>query len=511
MKTSTADPTCASNFADITPLPFFRKSNGPIHCLTFAMVVGFILPIQADTTTWNSAVSSDFNETTNWSVGTPTDTDEALFSGTSPVSTLFMNDDVTTGNLIWNVNSSTSIRIDTTAPANVNLNLSGNGGSTAAIAAGGSAGDLLLMGTSAVNRDLTISGSTNGNGAKVFIRLQSDGNFNVVDSESSLRISASIQGNHNLTKTGQGTLELFGFNTFGSGRDFTIQEGQVNINQSNGLSTATLVMDGGNIDNRSSGGALTVAQNNDQVWNAGFSFIGSNDLDMGTGSVNLGTAAGTSRTIDVQDSRLTIGGVIADGTTANSLVKEGAGTLVLNGTNTLSGSITVNEGSLEGTGSVGSLLVADGGTLAPGENIGTMESGDLSMSAGSTFGLEINTSTVETDLLDITGNLSLESGTLLTLGDLGGDEMLTLGTELSFIDYTGTWDGGYFTYEGSELLDDQLFTFGANQFIISYNGLDNLGTSVTLTAAVPEPTIASSILLAAGLFTALRRSRSQAK
>ena len=119
--------------------------------------------------------------------------------------------------------------------------------------------------------------------------------------------------------------------SFGSGT--TLNSGStLNINAAgtsstnSAIGTGTLTINGGTIDNTSVG-AITLATNNAQTWNSDFTFTGTQTLNLGTGAVSLGTAASTSRTITVNANTLTIGGVISNGTTANSLIKAGAGTL----------------------------------------------------------------------------------------------------------------------------------------------------------------------------------------
>ena len=77
------------------------------------------------------------------------------------------------------------------------------------------------------------------------------------------------------------------------------------------------------------------------------------------------------------------------------------------------------------------------------------------------------------------------------------------------LDYSGTWNGSVFTFNGSELADDSTFSFGANNYQISYNGMDGVTSALTLTTvAVPEPsTVAALIVGGLGLLIAKRRKR----
>ncbi len=146
--------------------------------------------------------------------------------------------------------------------------------------------------------------------------------------------------------------------------------GTVNVNSPGALGTGSpannkLNLNGATLDNTSGAEVFsirTTATNPTQI-NADFTFLGSNPLSFGTAPVTLGTVAGTSRTITVDASVLTINGNISDGSTANSIVKAGAGTLALTGVNTYSGDTTVLDGVLDlsASGLFGkSSLIVDG-------------------------------------------------------------------------------------------------------------------------------------------------------
>ncbi len=110
-----------------------------------------------------------------------------------------------------------------------------------------------------------------------------------------------------------------------------------------------------------------------QIWNGDFSFsvagsTNAKDLTLGGGNINLGTAAGTSRTITTNGGALlTAPSVISNGTTANSLIKAGNGFLRLNGNNTFTGGVTLNAGVLHIGGNnalgTGTLSINAGGIL----------------------------------------------------------------------------------------------------------------------------------------------------
>lgn len=469
--------------------------------LFFAIAAVSAPAVHAETRTWVSNAGSSLPTGARWSGGVaPTTSDEAVFSTLVPPALLTTGNTLTWGNLVWNTAGSSTIQLGDGASGNRIFTLSGGGGSSAAIAAGGATGDLIVMGTESAGQTLTISNQPNSSSFTLILALGASGNFNVVNANSSLVISSALQGNFDLTKTGAGTLTLSGANTFGNGNTFTLSEGRLNINSTNALGSAaagsTFVINGGSIDNTS--GSAVTTNGKTQVWNANVNFIGTNNLTLAsTANVSLGTTAGSSRTVTVQANTLRVNGVIANGTTANSLVKDGTGTLLLMGNNTYTGTTTVSGGTLGGEGSIGAVVVANGGTLAPGVNLGTFVTGSVSVLTGGTLAIDINTSTLASDLLMAGGNLSLESGSILTLSDLGANVALDIGTTFTFIEYSGSWTGGFFTFNGSELADNATFNFGANDYRISYNGVDGFTSAVTLTV-VPEPSTAA-VLLVAGL------------
>lgn len=119
----------------------------------------------------------------------------------------------------------------------------------------------------------------------------------------------------------------------------------------------------------------------------------------------------------------------AGGGSGGGLTKNGSATLTLNGTNTYTGTTTLNAGTLFVNGSIitavnvnggtfggNATITGDvtnsGGTLSPGTSIGTINiTGNYTQGAGGTLVLEINANGTS-DLLNITGNANV-GGTLL--------------------------------------------------------------------------------------------------
>jgi autotransporter-associated beta strand protein len=199
-----------------------------------------------------------------------------------------------------------------------------------------SGGTVDLGGTSQTVGALTHTSGTVQNGT---LNLPS-GNFTAQAGT----LSANLQGTGAvLQKTTTGTLTMSGNNTFSGGVTLTgVSGSQLNINSANALGTGTFTIQSGNsgvIDNTSLSPVIN-ANNNQQTWNNHFTFTGSADLDLGTGTVTLGG----NRIVTVTANTLSVGGGIGGG--AFSLTKLGAGTLALSGANTYSGGTTISAGAL---------------------------------------------------------------------------------------------------------------------------------------------------------------------
>ena len=140
----------------------------------------------------------------------------------------------------------------------------------------------------------------------------SHGTINV-DGSTTLTYGGIIAGSNNLTKSGDGTLLLSGVNTYSGST--TINAGTISIGADSGLGTAPGSATAGHLT--LNGGKLLSTADFTLNANRGVA-LGSSH---GTFNVNSGTV-------------LTVAGVIAG---SNNLIKLGAGTLLLSGTNTYTG------------------------------------------------------------------------------------------------------------------------------------------------------------------------------
>lgn len=323
-------------------------------------------------------------------------------------------------------------------------------------------------------------------------------------------------GSSYLSKSGAGPLILNGTNTYTGGT--ILGQGTLVLGCPTALGAGTLTINAGVLD--SSVASLVNLNNNAQVWNGDFTYAGSQSLDVGTGAVSLGTAAGVSRSLNVTNS-LTVGGSITNGMTATSLVKTGAGTLTLSGVSLYTGSTTVNAGKLEvggagrlGGGSYagaisnnaalaysssaaqtfsgvvvgnGSLTIAGAGVLTlSGANItytGTtiVSNGVLQLLNASGFASATTVTNGATVLLSNTANLAVGGGATFALRD---------GTTLT---HNGSVNGGAFitmagavNVSGAAVINQNSVTntTGANKNLFLDGGLTGAGT-LTINAANP--------------------------
>jgi autotransporter-associated beta strand protein len=211
-----------------------------------------------------------------------------------------------------------------------NINALGNGTDT--IQNGGT-GLLTLTGT------LTKSGTT----------LTLDGGVNGIAVSGSGTIFGSAPASDLIVT---GLVTLASANTF-NGPAIVSSGATLNINHAGAIPTA-LTINGGTLDNPS-GAAITLTGNPALNINSDFTFTGSNNLNLGTGAVTLNA----NRTVTVNGSTLTIGGAIAGNF---NLTGAGAGTLLLTGASTYTGTTTVSAGSTITAGGNGSLGDTSSGT-----------------------------------------------------------------------------------------------------------------------------------------------------
>lgn len=343
------------------------------------------------------------------------------------------------------------------------------------------------------------SGSVTNNAALVFNR---SGNFNLTN---------AIGGTGTLAQSGSNIITISSANTYSGAT--TINSGVLRVTANEALGT---------------GAAGTTVNSGGQLRFAGVSYTTAEALTLngigGDGNGALVNVSGASSyagqvtvasnsTIRNTGSSLDLNGALQINS-STTLTVAGTGPTYVNGTGSGTGAVSVDSGAtLGGSGSVlGAVSVS--GTLAPGNSIESLGTGAISFTTGSTFAYELNSASLNGDLVDSTGSLDIAGTTTLTLTELASG-VLAVGSKLTLISYFGGWTSGeLFTYNASLLADDSTFTLGSNTWKFDYNDIsggsnftaDQSGaTSFVTMTVIPEPSAA--LLGGLGMLALLRRRR----
>lgn len=270
--------------------------------------------------------------------------------------------------------------------------------------------------------------------------------------------------------------------------------------------------------NLGSGSTLNVT-GGDTVTNQPFTLTINTPMISGNTTINVannGTGKG-----------LAILGTVGEQTPGAALIKTGPGNLAILGEATYTGGTTVNSGGLVVNGSItGSTTISNGGTLsgagtlegvtvqsggivAPGNSIGTLNTGPISLLNGSGLSLEIGALTA--DRVRVTG-----AATISGIIDLA---LVLLADPTDFTSFTivdgsaalsGYAGGARLSYLGNALDESEQFTVVTDTlsqtFSISY--LAGSGRDIALTA-IPEPSSIAVLLGGMGVALGLRRRRAR--
>ena len=196
-----------------------------------------------------------------------------------------------------------------------------------------------------------------------------------------------------LTKAGTGTLSLGALNTYSGATLLTA--GTLQLGNAKAIGTGALTITGGSLD--SSVANLVNTNNNLQNWNGSFAFVGTENLNLGTGIITLNANA----TVNVMANTLSVG-KINDPNFNKTLTKTGNGTLRLTGINTgLTSGTNVNAGTLQiPAGAVfnasanGVLTVQTGGVLDLNNWVFSATTGSLGNMTRTATQLVLNNGTV---------------------------------------------------------------------------------------------------------------------
>ncbi len=223
------------------------------------------------------------------------------------------------------------------------------------------------------------TGNVVTNNATIKAADASDAPFNI-------RLNGVISGSGGFTKTGAGTLILNGNNTYdntgGLGTVITAGTLQIGAGGTTGsLGVGPITNNASLVFNRSD--ATTLAE----------TITGTGTLTkQGSGALTL-TADNTLDSTTVASGSLLLANATGSATGAGTVTVQSGATL--GGTGTASGTVTVNSG----------------GQIAPGASVGTLNTGNLTLNAGSNLHYEFN-GTPANDQIRVTGTLTLNGGAL---------------------------------------------------------------------------------------------------
>ena len=258
-----------------------------------------------------------------------------------------------------------NLALANTTPASVALTVGNNNANTTYSGILSGSGSLTKTGTGTLTLtgDSTFTGGTTiSSGTLQLGSISSSGSVtgNVVDNgtltfghTNSYTFGGNISGT-GLVRQTFGTLTLSGTNSHAGGTELSF--GTLNVNSATALGTGVFQITGNANLGNSSGAPLTLSTNNAQTWTSKFSFVGPNDLNLGTGAITL---ANPNIAISANTGTLTIGGPIGENAAGRALQKTGAGTLVLSGASTFTGQFLISQGVV----SVNAL--ANGGVASP--------------------------------------------------------------------------------------------------------------------------------------------------
>jgi fibronectin-binding autotransporter adhesin len=356
---------------------------------------------------------------------------------------------------------------------------SGQNGALVNVSGTNNYGGLVTLGSaSTISSDggtlnLTNTGTITGSGFALTLTGSGDGS-----------VSSIIgTGSGTLTKSGAGTWTLTGANTY-TGMT-TISAGTLQLGNggtTGSLSTSSTITDNGNLAiNRSN----AVAQGTDF---SGSAISGTGSLTQaGTGATTLSAANTYTGGTTVSAGTLFVNNSTGSGTGTNTVTVTGSGTL--SGSGTITGAVNVG-----GSGA----KINPGATAA---TVGTLRTGALTLSAASTFSIDMTSTTA--DQLIVTGAVNVTSASLQLnipngTGFAAGQQFTLINNDLADA-ISGTFSNAP---AGTDLIDGYLW-------IVSYAGGD--GNDFVI-QAVPEPATwcAAALALAAIGFSQRKRLRAYA-
>jgi autotransporter-associated beta strand protein len=347
-----------------------------------------------------------------------------------------------------------------------------------------------------------LAANWNGN-----VNLVDDTLVSVLSDSASSTLNGTVSGSGKLVKDGVGNLYLSGLNPNSNSGGAEVWEGGLLLNKSDDQYAVLNKLIIG-ATNGAAGSAFVTLYSHNQISDyADVTIRAAGTLNTlgygeaigsltGSGPLNLSTSRFA---VGLDGSSTTFSGPISGNGTTN-LVKVGEGTLTLTAASTVSGRtlvsdgklmvnanfgsspVTVFNGMLAGTGSVGSVTVENGGELSPGSSPGAISIlGTLTMNPGSIYMVELNGVQAGNsyDQTVVSTAVNLNNATLaVTLGAptaVGNNYVIVMNYGAGAV--TGTFNG---------LAQNSILLVNDQKFRVRYNGGGGNDISLTRENTAPQ-------------------------